>query len=670
VGRGRGQSCGTSPLPTDRTAATNVEQVPIGRKLMAALPTWRAIGAEDLVLRGVQAEWKNDREPVELQQRPWPPPFRRTPEQQRAYEMELRKELAEEIVEQTTREEARWVNPTFLIEKRPGEWRKILNCVQVNSYIRDKKMKMEDIKTVCDLSGGGEWATTLDIKAAYSHLRVTDELRPYLCFDYGGEFFRYRTMPFGLKQAPRVFCRLMRRVAAWARDRWQMKLVIYMDDMLILGDTQEETQKQTQRMKALLVSLGWTLSEDKCHTNPSHVVKFLGWNLDFQRQELQMTEKRRTTLLQTLFTLKQKAATRSTIPCRELASAIGALNFLRMQFPEASLYMLRLNQMKTAGVRRSSWSGMLTMTPKVQGELKWWTKAVTHNRPRCWRQTQVKATLTTDASPSGWGATWHETDKDPIYLWGSWPKTARGWTSNRRELTAIARGLEELIPSVQCGATISVQSDNTAAVFALKGWKASANRIPILRRLWNLLQHRGLKLTAHYLPGALNGVADKLSRMGESGDYYMTMTTLQRLREQWDIPLTLDVFASKETARLTRYCTKDAKDTGAVAINGLDTDWRHEIVLLHPPPALILKTIQKAIREEARGILITPNWRGQTWFPLLQNLTTQTMDLGPYATAVRRTAEMESRGWLLPPGNVLAHILGMKTTREKNCLTT
>jgi hypothetical protein len=49
----------------------------------------------------------------------------------------------------------------------------------------------------------------------------------------------------------------------------------------------------------------------------------------------------------------------------------------------------------------------------------------------------------------------------------------------------------------------------------------------------------------------------------------------------------------------------------------------------------------------------------------LQSLDTQMMDLGPYQTAVQRTVEMTSRGWLLPPGDVHAHILGMKMTVGK-----
>jgi ribonuclease HI len=363
-----------------------------------------------------------------------------------------------------------------------------------------------------------------------------------------------------------------------------------------------------------------------------------------------------------------KASMKSLIPCRELASVLGTLNFLRTQFPAASLYMNRLNSMKCAGVRKNGWNGMLTMTPQAQGELKWWMKAVAHNSPRNWQPKPTDLTITTDASPSGWGAMCQERGKETTYLWGSWPKTAQTWSSNKRELTAILRVLKELTHSAQFGASVKVCSDNTAAVFAIRGWKSTTNRIPALRRLWNLLQSRGWSLTAQYLPGALNDAADKLSRMSDSGEYRLSMTTVRTLQAKWNIPLTLDVFASKETALLTRYCTKDASDAEAVATDGLSYDWRGEVVLLHPPPVLILKTVQKAMREAALGILIVPSWKGQNWYPLLQGLDTQMMDLGPYQTAVQRTAEMTSRGWLLPPGEVHAYILGMRMTAGKSYL--
>jgi ribonuclease HI len=528
---------------------------------------------------------------------------------------------------------------------------------------------MESIQAVFDMSQIDDWATTLDIKSAYSHVTVQAELRPYLAFEFEERLYRYRTVPFGLKTAPRVFTRLMRPVAQWIRQQLDTRICVYMDDVLILASSEEETRERTSRIKRLLTDLGLTLSPSKCHDQPRQQVKFLGWELDFQKQEISTPRDRRRTLLENLANLQTAASLRQTTPCRKLASLLGTLNFLRIQIPAASLYMGRLNRLKTVGVRKNGWNGKLTVTPMVQGEIKWWRKTLVHNTPHCWTQRPTVATLTTDASPSGWGATWQERDNDPIYRWGTWPRATASWTSNRRELTAILRAIKALTRSACGGTTICLQSDNTAAVFAIKGWKTSENRIPLLRKLWNLLQHRGLRLTAQYLPGSLNGTADRLSRMGASGEYYTTMEILEKAQKRWEIYPTLDAFASRETARLPRYCTKARNDAGALAVDGLAQSWREEVVLLHPPPALILRTVRKAMAEQARGLLLIPNWMGQTWTPLVHQLSAAVMDLGPYETVTRRAPTMMDHDWLLPPGRLTAHLMAERTTTEK-CFST
>jgi hypothetical protein len=46
----------------------------------------------------------------------------------RAYAKLLREELKEKIVERVNSSEVAWCNPSFLIPKPGGEWRKILDC--------------------------------------------------------------------------------------------------------------------------------------------------------------------------------------------------------------------------------------------------------------------------------------------------------------------------------------------------------------------------------------------------------------------------------------------------------------------------------------------------------------------------------------------------------------
>jgi hypothetical protein len=260
-------------------------------------------------------------------------------------------------------------------------------------------------------------------------------------------------------------------------------------------------------------------------------------------------------------------------------------------------------------------------------------------------------------------------EQETQYLWGVWTAQQRQKTSNEKELMAIERAIRASIRLLPGGSSLMIRSDNTAAVFGIRRWRGEAKRVPLLRKIGNMGRQVEATIQATYLPGAQNGAADSLSRMGSAGEYYMTTVTIQKLVSKWNIYPTLDVFASETTARVHRYCTKDPNDERAVAVDGLNADWTEEVVLLHPPPALILRTLRKAMQETARGLLIVPSWKGQSWYPLLQSISTGMMDLGPYPTAVQRTAEMINRGWRLPPGNLHAHILGTKTTVGKSSST-
>jgi ribonuclease HI len=638
---------------------------------MACRRAWREIGAERLLLRGVRAEWQSASGGQQLESRPWPPPFSpRTDEIRDAYEKELQKELDEEIIETVTQNDVKWANPTFVIKKSSGEWRKILSCVALNTCLRQKKIKMESIDTTLALAKQGDWATKIDLKSAYSHVPVQEELRPYLGFGYRDAFYRYRTMPFGLRTAPRVFTKILRPVASWLREMKDTRLTVYMDDILILGATEEEARRQTQEAQTLLKRLGWTLSKDKCRLQPAHSIEFLGWLLNFETESIQMTDKRRQGLLTKLLGFLARARYRQMVRCRELASLLGELNFLRAQFPMASLYMSVLNATKTKGVRARGWSGSTRLTPLLTGEIKWWLKTIKHNHPRRWVEEGATTTITTDASPWGWGATCDRRDEDRRLAWGTWAEEQRSSSSNQKELMATIRALRAFLPSIPPGSTVELRSDNTAAVHSIRRWRGTQTRVPILRQMANLARKRDIRIVAAYLPGTANETADALSRMGGCGEYFVTMTSLRvAMAGLGQRTLTLDAFASKDTKRLPRYCTLDRSDEQAWAVDGLTVDWSEETVLLHPPPTLILRTLQKITRERPAGLLLLPSWRGQSWTPLLMDLKMKSVDLGSYQTAARRTKRMTERGWLLPPGNLIAFTMDTKTTEGRSSST-
>jgi hypothetical protein len=157
--------------------------------------------------------------------------------------------------------------------------------------------------------------------------------------------------------------------------------------------------------------------------------------------------------------------------------------------------------------------------------------------------------------------------------------------------------------------------------------------------------------------------------MGGSSEFRVTEQTWNRVLGRMRPRPTLDVFASRATHVLPRYSTLDHCDGEALAIDGLRVSWQGEVPWLHPPLNLILTTLRQVEHVGARGAILVPDWRGQAWYPLLQQLSNDCMTLGSFCETMIQTPEMRDRGWRLPPGNAQVHFLGMKMMEEKTYST-
>jgi ribonuclease HI len=437
----------------------------------------------------------------------------------------LTEELKQGVVRRIAEKDVAWCNPTFIIRKKTGEGRKILDCSILNDYLQDRSFKMEDVRTITQLAEQGDWATSLDLKSAYLHVPVQEDFQPYLAFNFEGQHYCYATMPFGLKCAPRVFTVWMRKIMDRLRETLTLRCVIYMDDLLILGRTQQETAHLTEQTTLALLQFGWTISWDKCQTTPQQRINFLGWHFDFMTMTVQMTDHRRRELIDQTQTILKTALARETLPVRTLAQFLGSLNFVRLQVTDASLYTSRLNALRTRTVKTWGWDSVARLTPWINGELKWWLQTLSRNRPHKLRTDLPGATLVTDASPWGWGASLQLTGRETVRMWNTWTTDEKRLTSNHREFLAVLLALTTARQSLPKHLTIRVLSDNTTVVFNIQKWKGAARRIPALRLLRGLCQHMDWTLMTQHLPGTQNSEADALSRMGNSSEFHLNEPT-------------------------------------------------------------------------------------------------------------------------------------------------
>jgi hypothetical protein len=101
-----------------------------------------------------------------------------------------------------------------------------------------------------------DWATSLDIKSAFNHMRVSEEFRPFLCFEHRGKYYKYNSMPFGCRHSPRVFTKALFYAMAHIRIHWEVRIVVYMDDIFLLHQGKTYLELATLKIAIYLQSVG------------------------------------------------------------------------------------------------------------------------------------------------------------------------------------------------------------------------------------------------------------------------------------------------------------------------------------------------------------------------------------------------------------------------------
>jgi len=111
-------------------------------------------------------------------------------------------------------------------------------------------------------------------------------------------------------------------------------------------------------------------------------------------------------------------------------------------------------------------------------------------------------------------------------------------------------------------------------------------------------------------------------------------------------PVTLDAFARHQSCVCPRYASRLCEPE-ALASDGLALDWRHEVVWLNPPWALLPDVIGKLAVEQSVGVLIIPYWTTQTWWPSLLVLGGRQLNLPPPPFSVDPLHPVTLARWII-----------------------
>ncbi|KAJ8972303.1 hypothetical protein NQ317_017202 [Molorchus minor] len=468
--------------------------------------------------------------------------------------------------------QGQFISNIFLTDKSNGGKRFILNLKNLNSFIRNTHFKMEDYRTAVRLIKKNTFMTSLDLKDAYFLISVYHEHRKYLRFFYNNNLYEFTCLPFGLSSAPYCYTKLMKPVVTCLRSKG-IPCVNYLDDFLILGDSYEECVKNIKISVDLISSLGLIINYEKSVLSPSKRLKFLGFIA--QRMVLELPWEKKINI--------QKWAK----PCP--AVKYGWVYTKKLE-REKFLALLHNNM---------DYNKHMSLSSNVSEDLN----------------DSFSIEIFTDASLTGWGAC-----SGRKRTHGFWSENDKKNHINYLELQAIYYGLKCFAQNLT-KTNILIRSDNTTAISYIN--KMGSIRYPRLcalaRKVWQWCEERDLWLVASYISSQDNWLADKESRSSTTQtEWSLFEYAFKKITDQLGRP-EVDLFASKANHKCEKYVSW-RKDPGAMAVDAFTLNWGGFFFYAFPPFALILRTLQKIMRDKAEGIICVPAWPSQAWYPLLLKL--------------------------------------------------
>ena len=199
-------------------AKTALMNVPLAGHLRYFQNNWEVITKDSWVLRTVSG-YK-----IAFIQQPW----QRQPPRKLTFAQAAEDSLRKEIINMESKHAISEITPDgtdqgfysqlFLVPKKDGGQRPVINLKKLNSFTRTEHFKMEGIHILKDLLKPGDWMAKVDLKDAYFMVPMAQEDKKFLRFRWKGRSYQFNCLPFSLSPAPWVFTKTTRPVAAALRE--------------------------------------------------------------------------------------------------------------------------------------------------------------------------------------------------------------------------------------------------------------------------------------------------------------------------------------------------------------------------------------------------------------------------------------------------------------------
>lgn len=177
---------GENPIEHDKKVRNLMmfPKIPVGGRLTHFLPEWEKITQEKWVLSVIKEGYK-----LEFLQKPPFQGIKSTQTNKKNADLlkaEINSLIEKNAIEIVPRLETQsgFYSTLFLVKKKSGKMRPVINLRPLNRYLRKQHFKMETMTKVLNLVKQGDWSFSLDLSDAYLHIPIfpkTSKISSVLC---------------------------------------------------------------------------------------------------------------------------------------------------------------------------------------------------------------------------------------------------------------------------------------------------------------------------------------------------------------------------------------------------------------------------------------------------------------------------------------------------------
>ncbi|KAI7789793.1 hypothetical protein IRJ41_013744 [Triplophysa rosa] len=383
-----------------------------------------------------------------------------------------------------------WASPVVLVPKKDGKYRFCVDYRKINSVTESDAYPLPNISEILESLAGAAIFSTIDLNSGYWQVEIDPESKAKTAFITPAGLYEFNVMPFGLKNAPATFQRLMETVLGEARRKM---CFVYIDDIIVYLPSVTQHFCDIQSVLRRLETTGLTINLKKSKfclqeiTFLGHVVSVQGISADPS---------------------KTQAIHAYPVPTnlKEVQRFLGLAEWYHQFVPNFSRTAEPLNSLKKKG-HRFQWT---TQCQQAFEQLK---ACLTSPPILGHPDFQYPFIEYTDASDTGLGAILAQ-QKDQCedviaYASRTLTRAELNYTATEKECLAVVWALEKW-PHYLEPKLFTVVTDHSALQWVMNSTKTTSRLIR-----W-VLHLQKFNFVIEYRKGKLNVALDALSRSSQT----------------------------------------------------------------------------------------------------------------------------------------------------------